>query len=390
MKLHKPTWNDWKKLFRTIKSFIFSRVFILLVLGAFLVTHVTYTILHRGQIEPKTKLTVTNTNAVNYTMADFLFSLEYYNDIYTSVRKNGPSDYGTYVIPGLKATKTTTASGKMAMCTSMTPQGLAVTDKYLIISAYCYTHSHNSVLYLLDKETHKFLKEIVLWDQSHVGGLAYDSEHHILWISGQKNGVAYANSYTIDQLELYDLNRNKKPLPFHSQDPLYTLTRNSFMTYHDGDLYAGYFSLDGDSVIEQYPIMSNGKLLLASNRKISNSRNLDILAQYALPTSIADISRQVQGIAFAGDYIFLSQSYGLGESKLRIYHNTLDDPDTKKYDFRDENAIRTITLPSKLEQIYVSDTKVYMLFEGGAYSYRWEPIFNVDRVISIDLERMIR
>lgn len=390
MKLQKPTWNDWKKLFRTIKSFIFSRVFILLVLGAFLVTHVTYAILHRGQIEPKTKLTVTNTNAVNYTMADFLFSLEYYNDIYTSVRKNGPSDYGTYVIPGLKATKTTTASGKMAMCTSMTPQGLAVTDKYLIISAYCYTHSHNSVLYLLDKETHKFLKEIVLWDQSHVGGLAYDSEHDILWISGQKNGVAYANSFTIDQLELYDLNRNKKPLPFHSQEPLYTLTRNSFMTYHDGDLYAGYFSLDGDSVIEQYPIMSNGKLLLASNRKISNARNLDILAQYALPTSIADISRQVQGIAFAGDYIFLSQSYGLGESKLRIYHNTLDDPDTKKYDFRDENAIRTITLPSKLEQIYVSDTKVYMLFEGGAYSYRWEPIFNVDRVISIDLERMIR
>ena len=44
-------------------------------------------------------------------------------------------EYGTYIIPGLKATRTLlTSEGDMpAMCTTMTPQGLAVTEDYVFI-----------------------------------------------------------------------------------------------------------------------------------------------------------------------------------------------------------------------------------------------------------------
>ena len=105
-------------------------------------------------------------------------------------------EYGTYVIPGLKNTRTllTEKGATQAMCTSMTPQGLAVTEDYVLVSAYCSTYKHNSVIYVIDKETHNFIKEVVLPGQPHAGGLAYDPDHKILWYSSNINGIAQAVS----------------------------------------------------------------------------------------------------------------------------------------------------------------------------------------------------
>ena len=78
-------------------------------------------------------------------------------------RKN-EKEYGTYIIPGLKYTRTflSAQGSKKAVCTSMTPQGLAITPEYVLISAYCHTGKHNSVIYVINKETHRFIKEVVL------------------------------------------------------------------------------------------------------------------------------------------------------------------------------------------------------------------------------------
>ncbi len=86
-----------------------------------------------------------------------------------------------------------------AMCTSMTPQGLAVTEDYVLVSAYCSTQKHNSVIYVIDKEKHNFFKEVILPGQPHVGGLAYDSEHKVLWYSSNikrdRTGSQYKDGY---------------------------------------------------------------------------------------------------------------------------------------------------------------------------------------------------
>ena len=47
-----------------------------------------------------------------------------------------------------------------AMCTTMTPQGLAVTEDYVFISAYCHAKKHNSVIYMINKESHRFIKKL--------------------------------------------------------------------------------------------------------------------------------------------------------------------------------------------------------------------------------------
>ena len=63
-------------------------------------------------------------------------------------------DYGTYIIPGLNATETQVFGEKntSSICTSMTPQGLAVTEDYLLVTAYCHTNTHltyhNNALYI--------------------------------------------------------------------------------------------------------------------------------------------------------------------------------------------------------------------------------------------------
>ena len=56
-------------------------------------------------------------------------------------------------------------------------------EGYLLISAYCHTHRHNSVIYVLDLETHKYIKEIVLQGRSHVGAIAYDPVHRNVWVA---------------------------------------------------------------------------------------------------------------------------------------------------------------------------------------------------------------
>lgn len=59
----------------------------------------------------------------------------------------------------------------------MTPQGMTLTENYLLISAYCYDHRHHSVIYVLDRQTGIHLKTIPLPDLPHAGGLAYDPIH---------------------------------------------------------------------------------------------------------------------------------------------------------------------------------------------------------------------
>ena len=125
-----------------------------------------YAFVYRGKTEPPAKYLVTNQDAAVYSLRgqiQMLSQQEELNRFAFDGRKK-EKEYGTYIIPGLKYTRTfLNAQGtKQAVCTSMTPQGLAVTDEYVLVSAYCHTAKHNSVIYVINKETHRFIKEVVL------------------------------------------------------------------------------------------------------------------------------------------------------------------------------------------------------------------------------------
>ncbi len=47
-------------------------------------------------------------------------------------------------------------------CQAMTPQGLAVSEDYLFLSAYCSQQEHHSQLYIIERTSGRHLKTVVL------------------------------------------------------------------------------------------------------------------------------------------------------------------------------------------------------------------------------------
>ena len=143
------------------------RIFILKILAVVFVLCICYffiCILYTEQKQNcQQKAVVTNRGAAVYTLRgqkQMLSQKEAFSYFAFDGREK-EKEYGTYVIPGLKNTRTllTEKGATPAMCTSMTPQGLAVTEDYVLISAYCSTQKHNSVIYVIDKEKHNFYKK---------------------------------------------------------------------------------------------------------------------------------------------------------------------------------------------------------------------------------------
>lgn len=367
---------------KTKKSFwkrVRSWLFVVLVLGAAGGAYGYYAFQYRAGIEPETKLTETNTDPV-YTQEQYEKTIQRNRTMHNYVSQDAG---GSYVVPGLKATKTlkSKTKGKPHICTSMTPQGLAVTEKYILISAYCRTKEHNSVIYVLDKETHKFIKEIVLSTRAHVGGMAYDTMNQILWITGQGSTWAQANAVTLSHLEKYDFSEQYEPLTFDMSYNLYRMKRASFMTYHDGALFVGFFTQDNASIIEKYLINADGTLYEKEDRNLK--RTDGIVDPVACAVSMQVISGKVQGMAFYNNKILLTRSYGILPSEIQIFNYS-------RYGIMSTSeAYKTITFPERMEQIYQDGSDIYVLFESAAYSYRMSSIHRIDRVVKLDGSRLV-
>ena len=94
----------------------------------------------------------------------------------------------------------------------------------------------------------------------------------------------------------------------------------------------------------------------------------EFFGNVAIDQEWADILSQVQGLEVFGNYLFLSQSYGYADSKLRIYNRSV--VETEKYSLKKKEEIKSFTLPNRMEQICIQGGKLYLLFESGAYAYR--------------------
>ena len=89
-----------------------------------------YAFVYRGRTEPPAKYLVTNQDAAVYSLRGQIQMLSQKEDLiaFAFEDRKKEKEYGTYIIPGLKYTRTflNAQGSKQAVCTSMTPQGLAV------------------------------------------------------------------------------------------------------------------------------------------------------------------------------------------------------------------------------------------------------------------------
>lgn len=342
-----------------------------------------YVILYRQNVESKTDAAATTTEPVLYSVKKQMSILRPFEELYRLAFSGRAieEDYGMITIPGLEATRTMTENqgGKIEMCTSMTPQGLAIARDYILVSAYCHTHKHNSVVYVLDKNTHKYLKTIVLKDKDHVGGLAFDKEHQMIWVSTSHDDRAAASAFSLQNLEVYDFDEMETSMVYTYDYDLYTLERDSFMSYGDGYLYIGHFSRNETSVVQRFKIEDNGAL------KTSSGAELGIDKDIAIPDDVKKIPKKIQGFAIYEDKVILTQSYGITRSSLLVYnYSDVMHRTQKKY------TLNKITLPQKLQQIYIDGTDVYILFESAAYAYSAQPMPKVDRILKLHLNEVLK
>lgn len=329
--------------------------------------------------EPKTKAKDTTVEAI-HSLNVLELSLIGYPVLKKSFQHyDAELDKGTYLIPGLNATRTMRA-GTDDMCTNMVPQSVCVVEEYLLIGAYCHTKTHYSVIYVLNRYTGGYVKTIVLPGRHHVGGIAYDKIHERIWVSCYRKR-AQANSFTLSQLRAYNYRYARRPIGFTEIEDLYTIPRDSFMAYYNGYLYIGYFQVSNDSILQKFKIAADGSLERVNSSRYQEHYGAGLPRQIAVPVNVSAISSKVQGIVFTEYRMYITESYGIMPSKLAKFSIIQDEAENQNY--TNENAISMINMPQKLEQIAVEGEDMYMIYESASYSYRHYSLPSIDRVIKM-------
>ncbi|MGT2755851.1 hypothetical protein [Streptococcus ovuberis] len=314
----------------------------------------------------------TNTNAANQDKEDFYQDLkENYPDIYQMLPED---DKASFVIPGLLETETLVSNGdekgKVKTARDMTPQGLSFVGDYIIISAYSKGKELNSVLWVIEKQSGEFLKTIVLPTISHVGGMAYDTEHQRLWITTtDEESTSQISALNLQTVLDDDFKQSKEAISFDYQINLEDISGSSYMTYHNQALFVGYFDKDDKGHIGYYKLDDNGFPQKDQNKA----------------TAVFDTPEQIQGIAIIKDKVIFSQSYGNKDSKLLVFNN----PGIENWKHFTENSdqfIQQYTTPAYMQQVFANGDELYLLFESSATQYRLNPsVESTDRVIAITL-----
>lgn len=282
-----------------------------------------------------------------------------------------------FVVPGLRATKSYDfKKEKYNTATKMTPQGLTVAGDYLLITAYDGDHQHASVIYVLDKNSGKYLKTIQVKGKPHLGGIAYDPKGKNIWVTGSIGDSSALMSFSYSEIAAYH-EKLHTPIVYNNRISIPTLERASAVTYYDNQLFVGFFNMYGRGRVASYTIARSGK----NKNSITNNEIKSVTGtiSWSDPTGITSMNKQVQGIAIYDNKIFLSQSYGSRDSKLYIF------PSTALEALDEKNAEKVVNMPPYLEQITAYKGQLLCLFESGSNKYAKSKIMVIDRILSINV-----
>jgi hypothetical protein len=333
-----------------------------------------YTYCHNQEL-PTTQEGVSTVDASDLDIAKQIWSMSTENEFYHAAfyeQKQG-TRYGLIPLPGLTYADSVTGGldSHKETCTSMTPQGIAVSDNFIFVSAYCHTSQHNSLIFILDRETGSYIKEIVLPEKSHVGGLAYDPNYGTLWIAtsmkketdeGTKTISALA-CITDDDIANYSFVDTEEPIAYRNVCPT-QFKSNSCLEYKDGAIYIAYW------------MKSKMAMSIAGRFEIRKS-GVSVKEQ---ASEIMHIPGQVQGISIDDDQIYFAVSYGLNKSAILAYDY---DASAKTKVFSALSPKKSVDMPQMLEEIALYDGMLYTLFESSAFAYRHTAAVRVDHIVKI-------
>lgn len=206
------------------------------------------------------------------------------------------------------------------------PQGyVIISGTYPSILITAYSKDDNSRIYIYDKKEGNYLGYISLNNTNHVGGITYDPNNDILFITAS-NGLINTYDYSVlmqalnTGIEILDnevvINLANKS--DQSQNNDYVILDNDInvlqsaatICYYDNALYSIDYGLNSILVKTEYDIV-DGHIISTDNKVI-----------------IPDDAKCVQGMAFyknkENTYLVLSSSSGFLQSKITIYETNKD------------------------------------------------------------------
>ena len=293
----------------------------------------------------------------------------------------------SYVIPGLRQTN---VSGRATPY--MVPQGICVAGNYVLISAYSSSNKvwTSSVIYVLDRDTGKYLTTLALSTRCHVGALAYSTKTNRVYIAdsslkderipqtnisrqtAQRTGV-----YRIWEISMRDLrrfvNQNKDSIYVPLLKYLSCDTVPSFISIYKNTLFVGSFNINSF-----YPRSYATAYSLKTGKAVTYKLYLSYFTQGA------QIVNHKGGL-----YVITSCSYGRNNtSYLRIYRIHYN-----KYLgwFRNPILVRSLRIPNMSEDLDVSGDHLLINFESGATKYQSRNITQnqIDRVLNASIGSLI-
>ena len=301
------------------------------------------------------------------------YSVEHYNyrsnkKAHTLALKDCDYDFIDEIdIPGMPETKENDFLNNYIFSEAQCPQGICITDEYVLITSYSDDKGSLGELMVFDREDGEYLVTLGMDANSHLGGIAFDGEN--VWVCNSYENCVERISYDFIELMAYQ---------------------------NTGDV------VDARDVVEEFPVKNTpscitwygGRLWIATHTLLVNSRMvayyLDKKTDKLIALSDYKIPQKVQGVTFddSGN-VYLSTSYGRNQSSYLYCYDSVTALAT-----RPKHPRKKVEMPPASEELDVRDNTLYILFESAGEKYyegtdgKGKSLFPLDKILKIPIREL--
>lgn len=272
------------------------------------------------------------------------------------------------IIPGMPNSKDSDFLNQFIFSESQCPQGICLTEDYVLITSYSSEQDCKGELMVIDRETGDYLATLGMDEKSHLGGIAFDGSN--VWVCNSGKSTIERISYDFIQLMAKE-NRNGVVDATKVVDEYKVGNTPSCITYDSGRLWVATHTRILGSKMVAYHL--DGQ-----------TDSLKALSEYQIPA-------KVQGVTFdESGKVYLSTSYGRKKSSyLKIYDSIVSLSSHPK------SPDMQVELPPCSEEIDAWDGHLYMIFESAGEKYyagtdgKGKSISPLDKILDISVDSII-
>ena len=222
------------------------------------------------------------------------------------------------------------------------PQGICITEEYILISLYSGEHESLGKIKVFDKESGVLLLILGMDENSHLGGLTHDGKY--IWVCNSSKMAIERIPYVFIQQMIHE-NMGKMIDIRNLVDTYRVKNVPSCVTYYDGQIWVATHSIWTNATMIAY--------------------NFDVQKNCLNPLVSFHIPSKVQGVAFSDmGEVYLSTSYGRKNSSyIKKYKSIYSMTDNVNH------YTELIELPPCSEGIVYDNNILYVLFESAGVKY---------------------